>query len=161
MTETALNLNDGTFAVVGVADKYTLPEPIPEHLLDAPLKIYLHTCDSVDCDHTFKEHQHIDDGVAWSADNADGAGIPYVRADQMQAAYAAGLAAPKWQPIDSAPKDETVVEIWSTTRGVCHNMFRYDYAPGNVFYDPVRGGPGCVRDATHWMPLPAAPESKP
>ncbi len=30
-------------------------------------------------------------------------------------------------------------------------------SPGNGFFEPVKSGPTCVRDATHWMPLPPHP----
>jgi hypothetical protein len=65
-----------------------------------------------------------------------------------------------WQPIDTAPKDGTPIDIWRPSWGGerCVNMKREDLGKGNVFYSPVVSGPCCVRDATHWMPIPEAPK---
>ena len=72
-----------------------------------------------------------------------------------------------WQPIETAPKNETPVDIWRPGFGGdlwggerCTNMRRTDLGKGNVFYSPVKSGPCCVRDATHWMPLPDAPNAE-
>lgn len=64
-----------------------------------------------------------------------------------------------WRPISSAPKDCTVIDIWRSGFGGkrCPNMVRADYGGRNVFYTPAESGPSCVRDATHWMPLPKPP----
>lgn len=66
-----------------------------------------------------------------------------------------------WQPIETAPQDATPVDIWRSGHGGerCTNMRRVDLGGGNVFYEPVESGPSCVRDASHWMPIPGAPES--
>lgn len=70
-----------------------------------------------------------------------------------------------WKPIETAPKDNTIVDIWRTGFGGerCTNMRRVDHGAGNVFYQPVLAGASVVRDATHWMPLPEPPnaQSKP
>jgi hypothetical protein len=64
----------------------------------------------------------------------------------------------KWQPIDSAPKDNTPVDLWrSEARERAVNMYRVEMASDNVFYEPVNDGPCVVRDATHWMPIPPPP----
>ena len=67
-----------------------------------------------------------------------------------------------WQPISTAPKDGTPVDLWHPLWGGQRipNMKREDLGNGNVFYSPVAGGPCCVRDATHWMPIPGAPEEQ-
>lgn len=62
-----------------------------------------------------------------------------------------------WRPIKTAPKDSSIVDIWSGSRGRCTNMQRIYQGRGNVFYIAVASGPACVRDATHWMPVPEAP----
>ena len=66
----------------------------------------------------------------------------------------------EWLPIETAPKDATPVDIWRPAWGGvrCTNMQRNDLGNGNVFYSPVVSGYSCVRDATHWMPIPEAPQ---
>ena len=72
-----------------------------------------------------------------------------------------------WQPIETAPKDDTRVDLWrpwtlsdGTVYGGerCTNMRRIELAPDNIFYSPDYSGPSCVRDATHWMPIPEPPK---
>jgi hypothetical protein len=72
----------------------------------------------------------------------------------------ASTAAMGWRPIETAPKDETPVDLWSPEwGGERHtNMRRVSLSKGNVFYDPVEAGTCCVRSATYWMPLPPAPQ---
>ena len=60
-----------------------------------------------------------------------------------------------WMPIETAPKDGTPVDLWRDER--LPNMRRVELNPFNVFYEPVISGYTCVRDATHWMPLPSPP----
>lgn len=65
----------------------------------------------------------------------------------------------EWLDIETAPKDGTVVDIFrGDWKERCTNMRRVDLGNGNVFYEPVESGPCCVRDATHWMPIPADPD---
>jgi len=65
----------------------------------------------------------------------------------------------EWLGIETAPKDGTVVDIFrGDWKERCTNMQRVDLGNGNVFYDPVESGPCCVRDATHWMPIPVDPD---
>ena len=65
-----------------------------------------------------------------------------------------------WQPIETAPTDDTPVDIWRPSWGGerCTAMCRIDLGRGNIFYAPTKSGPACVRDATHWMPIPEAPK---
>ena len=71
-----------------------------------------------------------------------------------------------WMPIDTAPKDGTLVDIWRPwLQGGkafggerCTDMRRMELAPDNVFYAAEYRGPTCVRDATHWMPAPEPPK---
>ncbi len=65
----------------------------------------------------------------------------------------------EWQPIETAPKDGTPVDIFRPSWGGewCTDMCRVDLGDGNVFYEQTKSGPSCVRDAPHWMPLPNPP----
>ena len=62
-----------------------------------------------------------------------------------------------WQPIGTAPKDETEILLWFSEMEACHTgswdgrQWRIDYAEGD-HSDWV---------VTHWMPLPDPPEVKP
>ena len=65
-----------------------------------------------------------------------------------------------WLPISTAPKDDTPIDIWRSFDGYgerCTNMQRVDMGGGNIFYAAIEFGPSCVRNATHWMPIPSAP----
>ena len=65
----------------------------------------------------------------------------------------------EWLDIETAPKDGTAVDIFrGGWKERCTNMQRVDLGNGNVFYEPVESGPCCVRDATHWMPIPVDPD---
>lgn len=67
------------------------------------------------------------------------------------------LEKPTWQPIANAPKDRTPVDLWSAQYGRLVNYMRFERTATNVFYDPVCEGVVCVRDATHFMPIPDSP----
>lgn len=64
----------------------------------------------------------------------------------------------KWQPIETAPKDGTPIDVW---RGVwkCRacNVRYVELSKDNTFFESVESGPMCIRDATYWMPSPPAP----
>lgn len=84
------------------------------------------------------------------------------RADRAEAA----LAAQDWQPIETAPKDETAIDLWSS-RGFRLPKCAWDvveYAPTphepDVYGWTSVDGHGSVERAgpfTHWRPLPASP----
>ena len=63
----------------------------------------------------------------------------------------------EWKPIETAPRDETILDLYSPDLGRCVYMRRVDLGKGNIFYEQTQGGYSCVRSATHWMPLPEAP----
>lgn len=67
-----------------------------------------------------------------------------------------------WQPIETAPKDGTQVDLWA---GWANGGARLC----NAFWDAARPYPGWITDArnygvfderqfTHWMPRPEAPQ---
>lgn len=65
-----------------------------------------------------------------------------------------------WRPIETAPKDQTPVDLWVPVREErLANYVRVERSPTNVFYDPVYAGTCCVRNASHWMPIPSRPNN--
>jgi hypothetical protein len=67
-----------------------------------------------------------------------------------------------WQPIETAPKDGTVVFVWYvthfTSRAAFHNSIKMAFWVAGCSEWSVDGLGGNVPPAlTHWMPLPAAP----
>lgn len=100
---------------------------------------------------------------------------PIYTADQLRAALAAPAPqAPAWQPIETAPKDGRLILVNFGCKGVRAVSW------GSPFHDDVteENGLWCVDDdkhgpfplrgycaagptaPTHWMPLPAAPQTK-
>jgi hypothetical protein len=71
----------------------------------------------------------------------------------------AALRAPKveaWQPIETAPKDTNVLMFDANDRDIGEAFF--DHAESDCW---VWANGLLVVDPTHWMPLPATPESHP
>ncbi|CAB5155983.1 Domain of unknown function DUF551 [uncultured Caudovirales phage] len=66
-----------------------------------------------------------------------------------------------WKKIDSAPKDDTPVDLYCEILGgrLC-NYERVDIGKGNIFYTALASGYTFVREATHWMPIPQPPEEE-
>lgn len=82
----------------------------------------------------------------------------------------------EWQPIETAPKDGTKVDLWVITRGCYENKderipdaswedggwgtcetLQGTYGHWHFEYDgPAKKGHHCVKP-THWMPLPNPP----
>lgn len=61
----------------------------------------------------------------------------------------------EWQPIETAPKDGTIILLWYKAIG--HEMAFWNgksWDDGD-FYDNL----GSDADFTHWMPLPKAPDA--
>lgn len=64
-----------------------------------------------------------------------------------------------WQPIETAPKDGTVIDIWTTNRGRIVNVaYTLDDFDGTYYWGCENGG---VYEPTHWMPLPDSPTTQP
>ena len=62
-----------------------------------------------------------------------------------------------WQPIETAPRDGTLILTFEASEGIATSAYRPDLAgnTGYVWFNPDHETPTCP---THWMPLPAAPE---
>jgi len=63
-----------------------------------------------------------------------------------------------WLPIETAPKDDTPVDIWTKTDGRLTDMYLLLNDEWGPRYMPLYNGPAFVDDATHWMPIPGDPE---
>ena len=63
-----------------------------------------------------------------------------------------------WQPIETAPQDDTLIDLWRAGGERCTDMRRVVWQPDDVFYGPPYRGTAYVRDATHWMPVPEPPK---
>jgi hypothetical protein len=68
-----------------------------------------------------------------------------------------------WQPIETAPKDGTVIDLWDrygfrwTNRHWGHHSFLHGKPTDEPSWGaPTTDGPG--PDPSHWMPLPEPPE---
>ena len=69
-----------------------------------------------------------------------------------------------WQPIKTAPKDGTVVDLWVRPyTGRADRIVDMWWANGIGWRGPVRSEirEELARNATHWMPLPDAPDAAP
>lgn len=97
--------------------------------------------------------------------------------DSSFEAWQAALSAPPgWQPIETAPRDQTAVlvmrNIWpGTDSGFAeecngHNTYVAEWWQDSggcgewVCYMDAILDPRCPIEPTHWMPLPAAPSAK-
>ena len=78
---------------------------------------------------------------------------------------AAALAAHQWQSIETAPKDRHILLLSSDgEQRVCRHMIALEDGAENWIYGRRLGHNPiafALLDATHWMPLPAPPETKP
>ena len=57
----------------------------------------------------------------------------------------------EWQPIETAPKDGTIVLVWSENSGRVIDHYAEDYRSWYRFTKYLQ--------PTHWMPLPKPPKS--
>lgn len=89
----------------------------------------------------------------WSKDSCLETWFPFSAQELKDA-----KAATQWQPIETAPRDSEPIDIWSKQHGRLCNYQRIKIDAENCFYDPVEDGVTCVRDATHWKPIPPAPK---
>jgi hypothetical protein len=75
-----------------------------------------------------------------------------------------------WQPIENAPKDGTVIDVWLgdadaedvefyCTRGTRRSA-GWSWRQGKFRPEMGLGMPVVTVRPTHWMPLPSAPEAQ-
>jgi hypothetical protein len=69
----------------------------------------------------------------------------------------------KWIPCrERMPKSRQRVILYVPVYGeiCCDYVYEQDYKgnKGNSFFSPYHSGYSCIRDATHWMPLPEPPK---
>jgi hypothetical protein len=65
-----------------------------------------------------------------------------------------------WQPIETAPKDGTAVDLWKGVRLTDCYWCSLPYA-GDIPWGWTCQSLGRITNPTHWMPLPADPLSRP
>ena len=69
----------------------------------------------------------------------------------------------EWQPIETAPKDTTVLIHWAESKGYNGHTGIGGLADceedGFLWYEDhgADSGETCLEDPTHWMPLPEPP----
>ena len=71
-----------------------------------------------------------------------------------------------WQPIETAPKDGTRIDLWTKTWIAASDSFMWKritdcrWSKGDALTNTPARWSGCDpnRVPTHWMPIPAAPE---
>lgn len=61
-----------------------------------------------------------------------------------------------WQPIESAPKDGTIIDLWARGLTGMRRVADCQVRNGEWY---CRAHFDIVRHATHWMPLPDPPET--
>jgi hypothetical protein len=74
----------------------------------------------------------------------------------------------EWQPIETAPKDGTFVDLWFPENGshivsrrIASCRWKEDLPGGPAWFAQSGGGGWNMgRKATHWMPLPSPPSPK-
>ena len=80
-------------------------------------------------------------------EHLDDSGVEYIRADLV----------PQWQPIETAPKDNTKVLLFVPVFGPSIGYFDA-HGPDNLWC--VRGIVNRGVQPTHWMPLPEPPTTE-
>jgi len=81
--------------------------------------------------------------------------------DAYAAGHKAGNQSPTWQPIETAPKDESIILLGYTPHPRLEGSRRVYEGRWNVGQEQFTSTNGFMghADATHWMPLPPPPEA--
>ena len=73
----------------------------------------------------------------------------------------------EWQPIKTAPMDETPLLLFAPNVGICTGRYepflrKWGVGPsfGGAFIWPDGSNPISTIEPTYWMPLPARPETE-
>ena len=70
-----------------------------------------------------------------------------------------------WQPIERAPVDGTLIDVWCSGKAFCDSGRFTSVSWSKLHKKWTKGGNGHGSDyligVTHWMPLPKPPEDKP
>ena len=85
----------------------------------------------------------LDNGAPYPCNDGE-----YVRAEDV-------IDMMKWQPIETAPRDGTYIDIWSPRDGRVTEVFWDTEGDDWVSLCTVWSG-----NPTHWMPLPEPPEGE-
>lgn len=62
-----------------------------------------------------------------------------------------------WHPIETVPVNSNGVDLLRNGERLV-GMRYVDLGGGNTFFEAIRAGYCCVRDATHWMPSHPSPK---
>lgn len=98
---------------------------------------------------------HPDDRIAMARDLLEGTGMVVARDDEEFARRERAL----WQPIETAPRDGTVIDLWFAGDAWNCRMPGFIWRAGMGFWhnenthQSYNDGPGI----THWRPLPEGP----
>jgi hypothetical protein len=80
------------------------------------------------------------------------------RGDDVHSVEAAELEANGgWQPIETAPKDGTMVDLFASIEDCSGRAPNYYWSGKIRAWRYMHGGEIAPHHVTHWMPLPAAP----
>lgn len=126
---TVSDLRDVLTAIAAPAQ----PEPVMtllEHQRSAPARIYLHDGDD---GHTEPFPAGMDDGVTWSADDATGNGVAYVRAD---------IATPAQQPW--RPTEQQILQA-AETAGLLPNTIHSWMPAVHRFFEALENASPSVK----------------
>lgn len=99
----------------------------------------------------WRDDQHVLRGLSAGAFRA---------ARQALSTQPGGKRMKEWQPIETAPTDNSRILVWVTGRMMPGARFgsAYRQVDGRVIAKPEGGNGDWTQDITHWMPPPEGPE---